>query len=194
MQATVSVLIPHLMCFHMRPDESNIIFAKSPLGYSLQLSNLKVIAPLHQPPPGDWQVSLGLSPRKPAFLPLLCLILIIACSLLRLYWNLLLPVYRVMLIPAVFSESSIVIALNSHCDHCTSHLWAPSGLRAYPSISITPCSTQNKQCHVMETDFTRGTSLKDLLTFCLFTKKQMLKYLLKYCEIFSQIGHLVPAA
>lgn len=51
MQATVSVLIPYLMCFHMRPDESNIIFAKGPLGYSLQLSNLKVIAPLHQPAP-----------------------------------------------------------------------------------------------------------------------------------------------
>lgn len=38
------------------------------------------------------------------------------------------------------------------------------------------------------------TSLRGMLTFYLFIQKQLLKHLLKYCEIFLKIGAFARAA
>ena len=73
-----------LTCFHLRPDESNIIFAKGPLGCFLLLGDLKVMHHYISLLLRGWQAALRLSPGKPARLPSLYLILTFAvCSLLR---------------------------------------------------------------------------------------------------------------
>lgn len=174
-----------LSSFHRRPGKSSIISANSPVGFfSLQLGNLQAMAPLHQPPP--WGLaSSSLAVSTEAGMPCFTGLKQSSClQSARSFWKSLVSVFTMIYINLSLN-THIKSALNpvsslpksSHWErHCFISGLLPSPW-LYPLICITNCSTQAKQCHTVDTHFTRDRS------FYLFTKKQMFKHLLKYCDL-----------
>lgn len=174
-----------LSCFHRRPGKSSIISANSPVGFFL--CSLVTYSRWHHYISlllGDWQAALWLFPQKAECLSSRAWSKAVACSLQGPSEKCLVSVFTMIYINLSLN-THIKSALNpvsslpksSHWErHCFISGLLPSPW-LYPLICITNCSTQAKQCHTVDTHFTRDRS------FYLFTKKQMFKHLLKYCDL-----------
>lgn len=199
MRATISVLILHLTCFHMRLDESNSHLCQQSLGLFSAALQPKGYSTMTSASLGmDKQLSGCLHGRLLSFpycawtRPLhvvcldstktFCFLFTKSCSET---WDLSHPqsaLNAALSVPWAVIGSSHISPLSSFMPK--QHTLRHAQLSAQQRVSNF---TWWKRIH------TGHLSLKGLLTFCLFTQKQMFKHLFEYCEIFSQTGHLVPA-